>query len=87
VCFEQAGKLLIGYWLGRRFWGQGVASSAVSKFASLIEARPLHAYVAKDNIASIRVLEKCGFKVVAERAAAAPTGGEVVDEFVYSLSE
>src|SRR5438045_1302015 len=41
VCFEQAGRLLIGYWLGRRFWGQGIASQALSKFISSISVRPL----------------------------------------------
>jgi RimJ/RimL family protein N-acetyltransferase len=87
VCFEQSGKLLIGYWLGRQFWGRGIASRAVSNFVSLIPQRPLHAYVAKDNIASIRVLEKSGFQVAGESAAAAGSGGEVVDEFIYSLTE
>jgi RimJ/RimL family protein N-acetyltransferase len=87
LCFEQSGRLLIGYWLGRRFWGQGIASRAVSDFVSLISARPLHAYVAKDNVASIRVLEKCGFKVSGESAAAVTTGDEIVDEFIYSLSK
>jgi RimJ/RimL family protein N-acetyltransferase len=35
----------------------------------------------------MRVLEKCGFKVSGENSVAATTGGEVVDEFIYSLSE
>ena len=86
VCFEESGKLMIGYWLGRRFWGKGIASRAVSEFVSLISARPLHAYVAKNNVASIRVLEKCGFQVSGESAAAGSTDGDVVDEFIYSLS-
>ena len=87
LCYEQSGRLLIGYWLGTRFWGRGIASRAVSDFVSLISARPLHAYVAEHNVASIRVLEKCGFEVSGESRAAATTGGEVVDEFIYSLSE
>jgi RimJ/RimL family protein N-acetyltransferase len=85
VCFEQSGKRLIGYWLGRSFWGRGIASQAVSDFISLVPTRPLHAYVAKRNAASMRVLEKCGFKVSGESRSAATTGGEVVDEFIYSL--
>jgi RimJ/RimL family protein N-acetyltransferase len=85
VCFEQSGKLLVGYWLGRSFWGKGIASRALSEFVSLISARPLHAYVAKDNVASIRVLEKCGFEVSGDRRAAAASGGELVDELIYSL--
>ena len=34
----------------------------------MVDARPLHAYVAKSNVASIRVLEKCGFVKVGEHA-------------------
>ena len=87
VCYEQSERMLVGYWLGRRFWGRGVASRAVSDFVSLISARPLHAYVAKNNLASIRVLEKCGFEVSGESRSPASTGGEVVDEFIYTLPE
>ena len=37
-------------------------------FLSRVEVhRPLHAGVAKHNIASIRVLEKCGFTVIGEK--------------------
>ena len=86
LCFER-GQLQIGYWLGREFWGHGIASRAVWQFVSLIPIRPLWAHVAKHNGASIRVLEKCGFKLAGEDRAAAATGGEVVDEFVYVLSE
>ena len=86
VCFEQSGKLLIGYWIDRRFWGQGIASRAVAEFVSMILERPIFAYVAKHNLASIRVLEKCGFEISGESRSAAATGGEVVDEFIYRLS-
>ena len=87
ICFQRSGERLIGYWLGRPFWGQGIASRAIAAFVASISARPLHAHVAKQNVASIRVLEKCGFTVSGESRAAAATGGEVVDEYVYSLYE
>lgn len=85
VCFERSGQWLVGYWLGRRFWGAGIASRAVEQFVSSIAVRPLHAHVAKHNLASIRVLEKCGFQRSGESRSAAPTGGDEVDEFIYSL--
>lgn len=85
ACFERSGQWLIGYWLGRRFWGAGIASRAVQQFVSSIAVRPLHAHVAKRNLASIRVLEKCGFQMSGESRSAAPTGGGKVDEFIYSL--
>ena len=87
VCFEQSGKLLLGYWLGRRFWGRGIATEAVAAFVPRIPIRPLHAYVAKTNTGSIRVLDKCGFTLTGEHRTEATDGGETIEEFVYSLTE
>ena len=57
------GKREIGYWIDRAFWGRGVATQALSAFLCLEPIRPLYAGVAKHNVASIRVLQKCGFKL------------------------
>jgi RimJ/RimL family protein N-acetyltransferase len=57
------GKREVGYWIDRAFWGRGVATEALSAFLRLEPIRPLHAGVAKHNVASIRVLQKCGFKL------------------------
>ena len=57
------GKREIGYWIDRAFWGRGVATEALSAFLCLEQTRPLYAGVAKHNVASIRVLQKCGFKL------------------------
>ena len=65
----QEDKRLIGYWIGREFWGKGIATSALQQFVDLLGERPLHAYVAKSNIGSIRVLEKCGFETQSEETA------------------
>jgi RimJ/RimL family protein N-acetyltransferase/protein tyrosine phosphatase (PTP) superfamily phosphohydrolase (DUF442 family) len=61
VSFEQDGKREVGYWLGKEFWDQGVATRALADFLGQVKVRPLYAYVAKHNLASRRVLEKCGF--------------------------
>lgn len=87
VCWQRSGELLVGYWLGRHFWGRGVATRALTDVVSLIPTRPLRARVAKQNLASIRVLEKCGFRVTGEDRAATPTGGDAVDELIYALVE
>ncbi len=55
------GQREVGYWLDRAFWGRGVATEALTAFLRLEPIRPLHAGVAKHNLASIRVLQKCGF--------------------------
>lgn len=59
--WHQDGRRLVGYWLGKEFWGKGLATQALAELVDELETRPLHAYVAKTNIGSIRVLEKCGF--------------------------
>jgi len=69
----------VGYWIGRAFWGRGVATAALRAFLDLETTRPLTAYVAAHNIGSRRVLEKCGFDVVREQNV------EGVDELVTSL--
>ncbi|MBX3054954.1 MAG: GNAT family N-acetyltransferase [Anaerolineae bacterium] len=61
VSFEQFGEREVGYWLGKEFWGKGIASRSVAEFVQLERTRPLYAHVARHNIASRRVLEKCGF--------------------------
>jgi RimJ/RimL family protein N-acetyltransferase len=63
------GKRQVGYWIDRAFWGRGVATEALSAFLRLEQTRPLHAGVAKHNVASIRVLQKCGFKITSVKKA------------------
>ena len=59
--WEEHGRREIGYWIGKEFWGRGVATTALRLFLDLVTTRPLYAFAAKHNVASIRVLEKCGF--------------------------
>jgi RimJ/RimL family protein N-acetyltransferase len=75
----------ITYWIGRPFWGRGIATCALGAFLAADPTRPLHARVAYDNVASRRVLEKCGFRVVGtDRGFAGARSGEI-DEFVLRL--
>jgi RimJ/RimL family protein N-acetyltransferase len=68
-CWEDDGRRLVGYWIGREFWGRGLATQALAELLDVVDARPLHAYVVLSNVASIRVLEKCGFDKVGGHAA------------------
>jgi RimJ/RimL family protein N-acetyltransferase len=67
LSWEQDDKRLIGYWVGRKFWGKGLATQALTEFVEEVTQRPLHAWVATTNVGSIRVLEKCGFVQVGSR--------------------
>jgi RimJ/RimL family protein N-acetyltransferase len=62
------GRREVGYWIDRAFWGRGVATEALTAFLRLEPIRPLHAGVATHNLASIRVLQKCGFIVTGAEA-------------------
>ncbi len=61
--FVRDGEREVGYWIDRALWGRGIASEALSSFLRLEQRRPLYAGVAPHNLASIRVLQKCGFTV------------------------
>jgi RimJ/RimL family protein N-acetyltransferase len=65
-CFSRGGKREVGYWIAREHWGRGIASEALARFLSEIDERPLYAGVAKGNTASLRVLDKCGFRMLDE---------------------
>jgi RimJ/RimL family protein N-acetyltransferase len=69
LSFEMDGKREVGYWLGRDFWGKGIASAALKEFLRQERTRPLYGYAARHNIGSQRVLEKCGFEAVGEEEA------------------
>lgn len=86
VCFEDAGEPHIGYWLGKDYWGQGIATTALTAFLDHVPARPLYARVAKHNLASRRVLEKCGFILYEEAMEISDTPGEALEEFLLRLS-
>ncbi len=48
--------------------------------------RLLYARVAKDNVASIRVLEKCGFEISDEGVGYSNARGKEVEEYILKLT-
>jgi GH15 family glucan-1,4-alpha-glucosidase/RimJ/RimL family protein N-acetyltransferase len=85
VSYEQDGKPFVGYWLGKAFWGKGIATRALTEFLDYVAMRPLYANVAKHNIGSVRVLEKNGFAIVGEQAGFLDEDGKVVEEYLLVL--
>jgi RimJ/RimL family protein N-acetyltransferase len=85
VCFAQSGEREVGYWLGKEYWGKGIATRALKEFLGLIQMRPLFAHVAKHNIGSKRVLEKCGFAAYGESKGFPDSSGAQVEELVLKL--
>ena len=81
VSWDHNGTRLVGYWVGRNFWGRGIATAALAEFLKHEPVRSLQAYVAVHNLGSIRVLEKCGFC----RSGESTKGTNGVDEYQFRL--
>jgi len=87
LSYEESGKPEVSYWIGKEYWGQGFATRALSDFlAQANKTRPIYARAAKDNIGSLRVLEKCGFRIIGDDKGFANARGKEVEEFVLRLS-
>ena len=60
----------LGYWVGRRFWGHGVATEAAGKLArwalANLDLDAIEANVATDNATSIAVLKRIGLRHVGQ---------------------
>jgi RimJ/RimL family protein N-acetyltransferase len=85
VCFDQLGEREVGYWLGKEYWGKGIATQALAEFLKAVDTRPLYAHVAKHNAASRRVLEKCGFTISGEDSFFSQMLGKNVEEYILML--
>src|SRR6202008_4944933 len=81
--WQQDGQQLLGYWVGREFWGRGVATQALALLVDEVPTRPLYAHVAVHNLGSVRVLEKCGFQRDHLHEANAPAPDNGIEEFSF----
>jgi RimJ/RimL family protein N-acetyltransferase len=84
-CFDRDGDREVTYWIGKQYWGRGVATKALTELLRQEPSRPLHARVAKDNLASLRVLQKCGFIIIGEDKGFANARGTETDEFILAI--
>jgi len=88
LSYEDEGKPEVCYWIGKAYWGKGIATWALTEFLEQgNRARPMYARVAKDNLGSRRVLKKCGFKVIGESKGFANARGEEIEELLLELQE
>lgn len=76
-CFQREGKDFVGYWIAKDQWGKGIASRALVLLLEEVTIRPLHARVAKENAASLRVLERSGFEITGYRIS--PPDGRLLE--------
>ena len=83
--FRVDNELEVTYWVDRKQWGKGIASAALQILLSETAERPLYARAASDNVASLRVLEKAGFRRVGVNRDFAPGRGEEIEETILRL--
>ena len=78
----------IGYWLGRTYWGKGIMSEAikvVTKFAfSKLGRARVYAYIFPFNKASMRVLEKAGYKFEGILRKNTKKYGRFIDDYLFA---
>jgi len=79
------GDLEVSYWLGREYWGRGIATAALAAFLQEQTLRPIFARAVHDNAGSIRVLHKCGFVEVGRDRGYAFARGMEVEEIIMRL--
>jgi RimJ/RimL family protein N-acetyltransferase len=85
-CFKSDGLDLVGYWIGREYWGRGIATQALKLLLVQVSVRPLHARVAVTNGASLRVLQKCGFNVTGYQQSPADNRYHECEEAILELA-
>jgi RimJ/RimL family protein N-acetyltransferase len=81
----------IGYWLGRPYWGKGLATAAVNAvtsygFKTLALCR-IYAMVFEHNGASCRVLENCGYQLEGRLRKSVIKAGRTLDQLLYARVE
>lgn len=86
LSYEDEGKSEVSYWLGKDYWSKGIATWALKEFlVHNNQTRPIYARVAKDNLGSRRVLEKCGFTAISESKGFANARGQEIEELLLKL--
>jgi [ribosomal protein S5]-alanine N-acetyltransferase len=81
-------KSEIGYWIGKPFWGRGIATEALKQFIKFLDRKydfkRISALVFSYNLASQRVLKKAGFKFEGLLRKNAKKNGRFCDDKLYS---
>lgn len=83
--FEIEGEAEITYWVDKKYWGKGIATTALREFLSIETARPILGRVAFDNYGSQKVLEKCGFIKIGMDKGFANARQAEIEEYIYKL--
>lgn len=86
VVFRVDGVPELNYWTAKSHWGHGITSAAVELFLREFTERPIRARVVKDNLGSIKILEKAGFRRIGQVQDFANARAAVVTEEILELT-
>ncbi|KAI1452052.1 acyl-CoA N-acyltransferase [Annulohypoxylon moriforme] len=80
----------IGYWVAMKYWGKGIATSALRGFSvwafeNFPDLLRLEARVFEGNDGSMKVLERVGYIKEGVRRKAICKKGKIMDQHVYGL--
>jgi len=79
----------VGYWLGKKYWGQGIAKEALKLILDLgfkkLKLSRIYARVMHPNIASAKLLESVGFKFEGRLRKATLKNKRWLDDLRYGL--
>lgn len=80
----------VGYWIGRRFWGQGLGTVVVRAITGLAFEghdwlQRLYAVPYSSNPASARVLEKAGYTREGTLRQSVIKDGRLLDQWMYAI--
>ena len=85
--FVMEGNTEITYWIDRKFWGKGIATTALKDFLILEQTRPIFGRVAFDNFGSQKVLVKCSFVKIGTDKGFANARQAEIEEYIYKLAD
>lgn len=77
----------ITYGICKALWGRGIASAAVELFLKEVNIRPLYGSAAADNMRSIKILERAGFKKTGTERGFAAARNEEIEEVLFRLDK
>lgn len=79
----------IGYWLGEPYWNKGIITKAIPQMIDYgfknMDIVRIFARIFGNNIASQKVVEKCGFKLEGKYEKTLFKNDQFLDEFIYAI--
>lgn len=88
---QGVGRGEVGYWIRHTARRQGYATDALGALLEYAKGelglRQFEAHIASDNVASQRVAERLGLRIVGRRAPARRWDGQAAEVLVYALAD